>query len=260
MAKITINRVVDEERGGIEFSRVHFNVEGGASEQEIQAALVEQMDDLANFEFNPATGKGTCVTIDHDPEVGALFNVGNSNPLAEEVKDEKASGSKQLDYVAMTKEGDILVEFASSGVTKRFMRIHTGRGLADDYYSTSHRLTTTVFLEEDSLDRFSLVLEVHEQGYSNEIKLRRCIVEYFTGDEVANAALNKMKTILGVGVEETKSLTVDGTEEFSPTQKRKSGFMEVLAGAALITLGVALSVGAIGAGLGGWALFSKFHG
>lgn len=74
MATIMIDRTADDETPlGIEFTRVYFTAVGPASREEIDATLGHAMDDLCNLEFDPATGKGYCVTIDQTPNVGSVF-------------------------------------------------------------------------------------------------------------------------------------------------------------------------------------------
>ncbi|MFZ6774583.1 hypothetical protein ACO0LB_17910 [Undibacterium sp. SXout7W] len=76
MAKITIDRVVEDETDfGIEFSRVYFSVEGNATAEEINAILAAEMDDLTNLNFELVAGRGTFVTIDFGPKVGATFEI-----------------------------------------------------------------------------------------------------------------------------------------------------------------------------------------
>ena len=161
--------------------------------------------------------------------------------------DNTTSDSGPIDYVS-THHGDLLVEFAKTGLTKRFVRIHTGRGL-DDQFRTDQHVTTAAFLEMDGTDRYNLIVEIHRSAYRHGYQLHRCVADTFIGEEGAIEALNQVKRALGVGASNT-----DVVGEVQQPDLRATRVDRLLT-TALVALGVAVAFGALGVGLGGWALF-----
>jgi len=158
-----------------------------------------------------------------------------------------------MDYAALASGGDLLVEFARTGVEKRFQRIHIGSG----YGASKKHMTTAVFIEPGDPDQYSLVVEVREYDYSDALKLRRCVLDQFVGGEAANDALARVKGILCRDAKEANADSI-GVEEDNLALQRKGGLSNIVRDVAHVVLVSAFGFGAIGLGLGGWALFAKF--
>ncbi|CAN7748089.1 hypothetical protein [Duganella sp. LjRoot269] len=97
------------------------------------------------------------------------------------------------DRVDRTKDGDLVVKFAKTGVTKRFQRIsinHSYRGGAKNF-------SIAVFLEVEDEGAVNLVFEAHDFDYDNTPKLRRCVVERFEDEGTANIALALLTEAIG---------------------------------------------------------------
>lgn len=160
----------------------------------------------------------------------------------------------KADYVALTTEGDLLAEFCISGITKRFVRIHTGRGMYHRY-SPSRVVSTSVFLEQDVDERYNLIVEIHENSYQSTYELRRCVVDSFIGTDSANAALHRIKNMLGMDASLTKTHLVDNELE----RIRRGSSWEAVCTIAIVIAAGALALGAVGLGLGGWAVFTTLR-
>jgi hypothetical protein len=167
---------------------------------------------------------------------------GSVEPRADDDADEV------VDYVALDQDENLLVEFAATGLTKRFVKINMK---SVERYSSPNNYVHAVFLDEEDGDRIKLMLESQEFDYSNNPKLRQCVIEQFGAMPEAKAALAKVKVVMGqVKVKDAA---------FSKSNTKFDVAKERAAIGLIIAAAVAILLGGAGAFLGGLALFHKFY-
>jgi hypothetical protein len=155
-----------------------------------------------------------------------------------------------IDHVDLTDDGDLVVEFAKTGITKRFQRIT----LSPIHRINAKNFSNSVFVESEGESRFSLVLEANEYDYCDALKLRRCVVEQFDTEVSANAALGLLKNALG-GSRAAAKADTDVEPAYTPAARSSEVGTTILC----VSIGAALLAMGAGALLTGLALFHKFY-
>lgn len=97
-----------------------------------------------------------------------------------------------VDYLALVK-GDLVTEFAVSGLSKRFLRIRTG---LDESWGTSGK-SLSVMIDEKGSATFEVVVELQDAEYSRS-QLKRIAIDTFATQAAADAAAQKIKKLFGL--------------------------------------------------------------
>ena len=163
-----------------------------------------------------------------------------------------------VDVIEISGGDHLVVEFARTGISKRFQKIFLGA----IHRTHSPNFVNTAYVESEGDGKFSLIFEAQEYDYSDKLKLRRGVVESFADEAEANDALEKLKALLRVGKAKNNAEGVGDEliEDGSYTRPAKSAsWSEVAAMTLLGVCGVALVMGGVGLLLGGLALFHKFY-
>lgn len=117
---------------------------------------------------------------------------------------------KIADRVDRTKDGDLVVKFAKTGVTKRFQRISVN----NNYRGSAKNFSISAFLETEREGIVDLVFEAHDFEYDNTPKLRRCVVERFEDEATGNIALGLLTEALSDPA--AVRMAADEEDDFSP--------------------------------------------
>lgn len=125
---------------------------------------------------------------------------------------------KIADRVDRTKDGDLVVKFAKTGVTKRFQRI----SINNSYRGSVKNFSISAFIETEREGTVDLVFEAHDFDYDNTPKLRRCVVEQFEDEATANIALGLLTEALSDPVTGRMAADVEDDIYSAPAPHKRS--------------------------------------